>query len=96
MKYRPEEIKALKKDIITQTGALLGEIRGDINQSLTSISFQVNIYNTENIEQHKELVNKYINDFYIAFVESLNNSNWSFVKLPKSYDDKPTILPYEK
>lgn len=95
MKYIPQEIRSLRTDIVTENGSTIGEIRSDINESYSSFGFQVNIYNTDNIENNKELINRHIQDFYEAFTQSLPTSNWSFVKLPNLYDE-PTTLPYEE
>lgn len=95
MKYIPQEIKSLRTDIVTENGSTIGEIRSDINESYSSLIFQVNIYNTDNMENNKELINKHIQDFYEVFIQNLSTSNWSFVRLPNVYD-VPTTLPYEE
>lgn len=95
MKYIPQEIRSLRTDIVTENGSNIGEIRSEINESYSSFSFQVNIYNTDNIENNKELINNHVQDFYEAFIQNLSTSNWSFVRLPNAYD-VPTTLPYEE
>lgn len=95
MKYIPQEIRSLRTDIVTENGSTIGEVRSDINESYSSLIFQVNIYNTDNMENNKELINKHIQDFYEVFIQNLSTSNWSFVRLPNAYD-VPTTLPYEE
>lgn len=93
--FQPEDISIIRNNIVID-GQILGEIRGELNESLSNMSFQVNIYDTPKInDTNKETVNKYIQTSWMAFMERLSNSNWNFVNLPNAYD-KPTILPYEE
>lgn len=93
--FQPEDISIIRNNIMIN-GEILGEIRGELNQSLSNINFQVNIYDPSKInDSNKEIINKYIQTSWIAFMERLSNSNWSFINLPNAYD-RPTTLPYEE
>ncbi|MEG2289622.1 MAG: hypothetical protein RSC24_06605 [Clostridium sp.] len=91
-----ERIQTLKKDIVSSNGTMLGEIRGDINSNLTSFNIQCNIYNTDSIENSKDIINESVNAFYTAFSQGLFSNNWDFVQLPDTFGrDIATTLPFD-
>lgn len=93
--FQPEDISIIRNNIMIN-GTILGEIRGEISENLSNINFQVNIYDTPKVnEDNKEIINKYIQASWMAFMERLSNSNWNFVNLPNAYE-KPSTLPYEE
>lgn len=69
---------------MNDSGALLGEVRSDIEIDMQCLNFQVAVFNVEAAKKRKSQIIKDISKFYHNdFYDSLKKTEWNFLKPPK-------------
>ncbi|MGL6184705.1 MAG: immunoglobulin-like domain-containing protein [Clostridium chrysemydis] len=69
---------------LNDSGALLGEVRSDIEVDMQCLNFQVAIFDVEAAKKKKSQIIKDVSSFYCKdFYDSLKKTKWNFFKPPK-------------